>query len=304
MKPATMTDVSQVTSWFAESSHGGLYAALKNGDYERQNLKMTIEQGGPQISGVPLVAAGKQQFAMLGAADDVLLAREQGVPIVMIFGTFQINEQGLMFHNSHPVKDFPDLNGRKVYVSPATSFWVYLSKKYKLDQVQQFTYNGQLPIFLNDETAVFQCYIGEEPEAAKKAGADVGYLLNADGGYNPYGDVMVTTEQMVKEKPEVVQAYVTATIAGWKSYLENPKPILDVIKEANKDYDLDLGAKAAAVEKPLILNKGTDLKVIGTMTEQRMKDLRDQMREAGVLKTDVDYKAAFDNRFVEAAQNA
>jgi NitT/TauT family transport system substrate-binding protein len=126
--------------------------------------------------------------------------------------------------------------------------------------------------------------------------------LNADSGYNPYGDIIVTTEQMVKDQPEVVQAYVTASIAGWKTYLEDPKPTLAVIKEANKDYDLDLGAQAAMVEKPLLLNKGTDPKVLGQITDERMKTLYDQMRQAGVLKTDIDYKAAFTTRFIEAAQ--
>lgn len=303
-KPSSMTDVHQVMSWFAESSHGGFYAAWKNGDYQKLNLNMTIDQGGPQISGVPLVASGKEQFAMLGAADDVLIAREQGLPVVAIFGTFQINEQGLMFHNSHPLKDWSELNGRKVYVSPNASYWLYLTNKYKLNDVQQLTYNGQLPLFLNDETAVFQCYIGEEPPAAKRAGADPGYLLNADSGYNPYGDIIVTTEQMIKDKPEVVQAFVKGTIAGWKTYLEDPKPTLQVIKEANKDYDLDLGAQAAAVEKPLLLDKGTDSKVLGKISDDRMKTLYQQMRDAGVLKKDQDYKAAFTTRFWEAAQSA
>jgi NitT/TauT family transport system substrate-binding protein len=299
-----MTEVSQVMSWFAESSHGGFYAALKNGDYERQNLKMRIDQGGPQISGVPLVVSGKNQFAMLGAADDVLLARQQGLPVVAIFGTFQINEQGLMYHKSHPLKDFPDLNGRKVYVSPNASFWLYMVNKYKLDNVQQLNYNGQLPLFLNDETAVFQCYIGEEPNAAKKDGADPGYLLNADSGYDPYGDIIVTTEQMVKEKPEVVQAYVNASIAGWKSYLEDPKPILAAMKEVNKDYDLDLGYQAAVTEKPLLLDKGTDPKVLGRITDDRMKTLYEQMRQVGVLTSDIDYKASFTTRFYDAAISA
>jgi NitT/TauT family transport system substrate-binding protein len=291
-------------SWFAESSHGGFYAAWKNGLYQKQNLNMTIEQGGPQVSALPLVASGKEQFAMLGAADDLLIAREQGLPVVGIYGTFQINEQGLMFHKSHPLQDWSDLNGRKVYVSPNASYWLYLQSKYKLDNVQQLTYNGQLPLFLNDETAVFQCYVGEEPVAAKRGGADPGYLLNADSGYNPYGDIMVTTEQLIKDKPEVVQAFVTGSMAGWKAYLEDSQPTLNVIKEVNKDYDLDLGAQAAAVEKPLLLDKGTDTKVLGRITDERMKTLYQQMREVGVLKKDQDVSVAYSTRFWDAAPSA
>jgi NitT/TauT family transport system substrate-binding protein len=299
-----MTDVSQVMNWFAQSAHGGLFAALKNGDYEKVNLKMTNEQGGPQISAIPLVASGKHTFGMM-QADQLLLARQEGIPIVGVFPIFQVNPQGLMYHQENPVKDFPDLNGRRVWVSPTATYWLYFVKKFNLDRVEQNNYNGQLAIFLNDKTAVFQCYVSSEPPAARKQGANPGYLLNADSGFNPYGNIMCCTEQTIKEKPEVVQAYVAASLVGWKGYLANPEPILPFIKEFNRDYDLELGALAAAAEKPLVLGKdNTDPNKIGTLSLDRLKQLHDQMREVGVLKNDVDFKAAIEARFIEAAQRA
>ena len=302
-KPSSMTEVSQVMNWFAQAAHGGLFAALKNGDYERANLKMTNEQGGPQISAIPLVASGKHAFGMM-QGDQLLLARQEGIPLVGVFAIFQTNPQGLMFHMSNPVKDFADLNGRKVYVSPTATYWLYLVKKFNLDKAEQLAYNGQLATFLADKTAVFQCYVSSEPPAAKKQGAEVGYLLNADSGYNPYGNIMATTEQMVKEKPELVQAYVTASLAGWKSFADKPEPIISFVKEYNKDYDVELGLVAAEIEKPLLTGKSWDPKMMGLINEQRFKELHDQMREVGVLKQDQDVKKAFDARFIDAAQKA
>jgi NitT/TauT family transport system substrate-binding protein len=297
-----MTPVSQVMNWFAQSAHGGLFAALKQGLYEQANLKMTNEQGGPQISAAPLVATGKHTFGMM-QADQLLLAREEGLPLVGVFGIFQVNPQGLMYHMEQPVKDFADLNGRKVYVSPTATYWLYFVKKYKLDKVEQLNYNGQLPLFLNDKSAVFQCYVSSEPPAAKKAGANPGYLLNADSGFNPYGNIMVTTEQMVKDKPDVVQAYASATLAGWRHYLDNPQPTVEyIISDYRKDYDGPLGVEAARIEKPLVIGKSNDPKQIGVVTEARMKELHDQMREVGVLKKDQDVKAAISATFIETAQ--
>jgi NitT/TauT family transport system substrate-binding protein len=302
-KPAASTPVSQVMSWFAESAHGGEFAALTNGEYEKQNLSMTNEQGGPSVSVIPLVAAGKYTFGMF-TADQLLLARQEGIPLVGVYANFQSILNGLMYHQSNPVKDFADLNGRKVYVSANANFWPVLVKKFNLDKVTQMTYNGQLATFLADPTAVFQCFVSEEPLAAAKQGASVGYLRIVDSGYNPYQGVMGTTEQMIKDKPEVVHAYVSATLAGWKTYLQDPKPTLEAIKVVNKDYSTELGAQSALVEKPMVIGAANDPKLMGTMTELRFKELHDQLRGVGILKADIDYKAAFNSTFVSAAQSA
>jgi NitT/TauT family transport system substrate-binding protein len=102
----------------------------------------------------------------------------------------------------------------------------------------------------------------------------------------------------------LVQAFVTATLAGWKAYLRDPKPTLEAIKAANKDYDTALGAHAAEVEKSLVLGPSNDPNVMGTMTEQRFKELHDQLRDVNILKANVDYKAVYNSSFIETAQSA
>ncbi len=302
-KPASPVAVTQMTNWFAEWSHGGLYAATAEGDYTKVNLNMKTNQGGPGLSTTTLLGTGKVDFAMV-QADDILLARQEGIPLVMVFGTFQTNPQGLMYHSENPVKDFADLNGRKVYVSGAASFWQYLAQKYKLDKVQQLNYTGQLGLFMADPTAVFQCYVTDEPLIATKQGAKVGTLLNADGGYNPYANAMTTTEQMIKDKPDVVQAAVTAWLAGWKSFFADPKPAMPLIKADNKDYDTDLGIQSVAIGKPMVMGPSSDPKVVGALSADRMKALHDQMRQTGMLKKDIDVATTFNSTFITAAQKA
>jgi NitT/TauT family transport system substrate-binding protein len=267
---------------------------------------MTNVQGGPQISPIPLIANGTHTFGMT-SSEQVLLARAEGVPLVRVYGTMQVNPQGLMFHQSHPVKDFPDLNGRKVYVSGAGTFWQVLTKKYNLDKVQQFQYNGQLATFLADEENVFQCYVTSEPVILKTQGKDVGYLVNADSGFDPYQNAMVCLEKTIKDQPDLVQAYVTASLQGWMDYVKEPQPILEYIKsEYAKELDLTTEPLTFAAERDGFYTGkgGWDPKVMGTMTEQRFKDLHDLMRSVNVLTKDVDYKAALDASFITKAHAA
>jgi NitT/TauT family transport system substrate-binding protein len=302
-QPATPTTATQVMNWYAQSAHGGQYAAVVNGYYNQVNLNMTTDQGGPNTPTIPLVASGKYMFGLM-ASDQILLARQDGVPVVAIFAPFQTSLSGLMYHQSHPLADFPDLQGRKVYVTTAADYWLYLVAKYKLDQTQQMTYSGQLATFMADESAVTQCFLSSEPVAATQQGAQIGTLRVADSGFNPYVNVIGTNEQTIRDQPDVVQAFVTASLAGWKAYVANPTATLAYIKEQNKDTDPEQASQAATIEKPLVLGPTSDPKAIGTLTQQRFKDLHDQLREVNMLKADLDYNAAFDGSFVTAAHNA
>ena len=50
------------TNWLAEPEHGGYYQAVADGTYAACGLDVTISQGGPQVSGRPLLLAGKLDF--------------------------------------------------------------------------------------------------------------------------------------------------------------------------------------------------------------------------------------------------
>ena len=289
--------VTQVTNWFAEPEHGGQYAALMKGYYKDAGFDMTIMPGGPQVSAAQIVASGKAQFGMI-QGDDLIIARQQGIPLVAIAAAFQKNPQGLIYHKGQPIKDFADLNGRKVYVASAAGYWEFIKKKYKLDTVQDMKYTGQLVNFINDPTAVTQGYITAEPYALKQQGFDTEMLLNADSGYNPYANVMFTTEKMIKEHPDQVKAFVEASIKGWDYYKDHSDEVNPKIKESNPDMTLDAMKYGAEKQKELVYGGDAATNGVGTMTKERWGTLIKQLAEIGVLKNEEDVSKVFTTEFL------
>ncbi|UUZ92232.1 ABC transporter substrate-binding protein [Paenibacillus sp. P25] len=289
--------VTQVTNWFAEPEHGGQYAALKMGYYKDAGFDMTIMPGGPQVSAAQIVVAGKAQFGMI-QGDDLVIARQQGVPIVAVAAIFQKNPQGLIFHKGQPIKDFSDLNGRKVYVAAAAGYWEFIKKKYKLDKVQDMKYTGQLVNFINDPAAVTQGYLTAEPYTLKQQGYDTEMLLNADSGYNPYANVLFTTEKMIKEHPDQVKAFVEASLKGWEYYKTHADEINPVIKEQNPDMTLDAMKYGAEKQAELVYGGDAATGGVGTMTKERWSTLIKQLADIGVLKTEEDASKVFTTDFL------
>ncbi len=292
------TAVSFVTNWFAEPEHGGFYAAKSDGLYEAEGLDLTLMPGGPNVTGMSLLAAGRVQFAMTDAAS-VLFARDEGIPVVAIFGTFQTMPQGLMYHPNQDISDFPDLEGHTVTIAPGSAYWQFIEAKYGLvGKVQVANYNGQIAEWLLDDTRVTQIYVTSEPYSANQEGIDAKYLKIADSGFNPYANIIVTTEAYAAENPDIVRAFVKASQEGWAAYMADPVSYTDVLAAENDSMTEDFVTWSSAQQVPYITDANTEKDGIGTMNLERWTTLYQQLTDLGLLKNEQDVSEAFTTEFL------
>ncbi len=293
-----LTELRFVTNWFAESEHGGFYAAVADGLYEEFGLDVEIIQGGPQVAGLALLASGQVDFAMTDAAA-LLFARNEGIPAVTIFGTFQIMPQGLMFHSEEPVEDFSDLAGRSVAIAPGSAYWEFIEAEYALEgEVQVINYSGQLADWLRDESRVTQIYVTSEPYAAVREGANPSYLAIADSGFNPYANIVVVTEEFAAENPDIVRAFVEASQEGWKRFITSPIDYADTLGELNESMSPDFVVWSNAQQVPYVMTEETMVDGFGTMTLERWQELYEQLLSLDLISEDVDPAEAFTTEFL------
>ncbi|MEI7024281.1 ABC transporter substrate-binding protein [Paenibacillus sp. y28] len=292
-----LTAVKQVTNWYAQPEHGGNYAADLKGFYKEAGLDMTIQSGGPGVSATQIVASGMAQFGM-GQMDELLLARQNGIPLVAVLGTFQKSPQSLLFHKGENIKNAGDLNGRKVYVASGASYWEYYKHKYDLSKTTELKYTGDLSSFINDKSAVVQSYITSEPYVLKQKGIETEYLLNADQGYTLYGNVMFTTEAYIKDHPQEVKAFVEATVKGWDYFKDHSSEINTYIKEKNPDNPMDVMEYGAKALQPLVYEGDAATHGVGYMSKERWEQLNKQLVEIGLLKAPQDVSKVFTTEFL------
>ncbi|MBD2868665.1 ABC transporter substrate-binding protein [Paenibacillus arenilitoris] len=291
--------ITQVTNWYAQAEHGGNYAALAKDFYKEAGLDMTITPG-VNVSGTQLLASGKAQFAM-SSSDEVLMARENGIPLVAIIGTFQKSPQALTFHKGEDIKGIEDLNGRDVYVSSGITYWEYFKKAYDLADARELKYNYELSSFMANKSSVVQSYITSEPYTLSQEGYETESMLIGDFGFEPYANVIVTTEDYISEHPDIVQAFVDATIKGWLYYKDNYEEINPFIQQSNPDVPLDAFAYSAKALQPLVFEGDAATSGVGHMTMERWDNMNATLVDLAVMKASQDVSKAFTNEFVDAA---
>jgi NitT/TauT family transport system substrate-binding protein len=295
--PKPLTKVTHITSWFAQPEQGGQYAALMKDYYKEAGLDMTIEPGGPKISAIQIVASGKAQFGM-GQSDVVLQAREQGIPVVAIGAIFQRSPHALIFHKGANIKDFKDLNGHTLYLSPTLVYWDYMKNKYGLDKAQVMQFDGQMTSFINDKNSAVQGYLTSAPYQLKKLGVEVEYLDVYNSGYTPYATTLFTTEKFMKENPEAVKAFVEATIKGWKYYKDHIEEVNTFLLKYNSNLKMDEMENTAKLQNDLIYTGDALKNGIGYMSKERWEALQKLMLDTGVIKKKEDITKIFTNEFL------
>ncbi|MCM3068001.1 ABC transporter substrate-binding protein [Priestia flexa] len=286
-----------ITNWFAQPEHGGNYAALKKGFYKEQGLDMIIEPGGPQISSTQVVASGKAEFGYT-QAEDILIARDKGIPLVAIGAIFQKSPQVLITHKGM-VGDFKQLNEKTVYTAPGSGYWEYIKKAYNLDRVKDRAYTGSLATFIEDENAVTQGYVTSEPFSLEQEGIENDYLFIHDAGFETYANVIFTTEKMIKENPEVVQSFMNATVKGWEYYRESSDEINPFLQERNPDLKMEAMEYGAKAQEELIFGGDAAERGFGYMSAERWDKLQMQLLDLGIIKNKEDIKGIFTTEFLK-----
>ena len=271
--------------WFPSPEHGGHFQALVKNYYREAGLDVTILHGGPGAFGMQKVAGGDTAFAM-GRSDDVMLAVQQGLPLVIVGAQMQHDPQAIMVHEESPVKTFRDLDGKAVMAAPGSNWIAFLQAHYGIT-FSTIPLDFGLARFAADKSYIQQCFISNEPYHVGLQGVKTRALLIADGGYDPYR-VIYTSRKFARLHPEAVRAFVAASTRGWIDYLhgdaaaararieqENPsqtQPLMDFSIAAMKRYKLVEGDPA----------KGERA---GLLSPERLSEQARILAELKILKT-------------------
>src|SRR5579864_8586210 len=291
------------TDWKAEAEHGGYYQAIATGIYKRYGLDVTLRPGGPQVNHAQLLAAGVLDFNIASNSFIPLNFVAQKIPMVAVAAIFQKDPSVLIAHPNQGNDGFTALKGKPIMISGDTrvTSWLFLKQKFGYTDDQIRPYGFSVAPFLADQQAIQQGYLTSEPFSIEKAGVKPVVLLLADAGYSSYGALIETSQKLVRDKPDLVQRFVDASIEGWYSYLNgDPTPGNALIKRDNPEMTDELIAYGVAKIKEYGIVDSGDAKTngIGTMTEARWRDFYTTMVKAGLYPADLDFRKAFTLDFV------
>jgi NitT/TauT family transport system substrate-binding protein len=291
--------ITLLLNWYPEAEHGGFYAALVHGIFEKHGLQVEIKPGGKTTVVPQELTIGRIQFGV-GNADDVLMAREQSAPLVALMAPMQIGPRCIMVREDSGINSFEELKDITLQIDPARPYVPFMKSKGLLaENVKTVPYFGTVAQLVSDPRTAQQAYSFSEPLMAEQQGVKVKNLMMSDIGYNPYASVLISTEDYLKSHADVAKRMVAACVEGWTKYLESPEETNQYVLAQNRQGMTEEALAYGVTNlKPLCLPEGFDPVKLGAMDETRWETLASQLRELKMISDKVKAVEAFTTDFL------
>ena len=283
------TDQQNVTirlKWAHQAQFAGFYAADHNGLF---GTKVTLAPGGSDFPAIKMVVSGNEQFGVTGA-DQILLARSNNVPVVPLAIIFRDNPFVLFSHRMKTLKGLSDFKGLRVGVKIGGNeelIYRAMMKAANVDtkELIEVPIKFDMTPFMTGQIDVWPGYSINEPIVAESKGVAVDIFKPSAVGVKLYADTLFTTEELVRNNPELVKKVLRGTIEGWQYALLHQEDAATMSAQRAPQSGLDHQRKMMAAAAPLVDPDNTG---VGYMTKGGWEETQDVLMRGGFLKQKVD----------------
>lgn len=259
-------------SWIMNVEFAGSYLADTNGYYTKVGFdKVNLLSGGPNVATEPVVNSGQ---ALIGYTftEPLAAAIKEGAKFKIIAAMFQKNPFGILSVEGKPIKTPADLVGKKVGVQAVNEpIWDALLKINKLDatKITKVPVQFDPTPLVKGEVDGWFAFVINEPITVKEQGGKPVIMALQDVGFTVFQQVIITTEDALKNNRAKVKALLTAELMGWQKNLADPAV---GAKLAVENYGKALGLSLAheteenTLQIALQKSETTDKKGLGYMS--------------------------------------
>jgi ABC-type nitrate/sulfonate/bicarbonate transport system substrate-binding protein len=299
-----LTAVTLMLNWTPNNHHAGIYAAQELGLYEEAGLDVEIVE--PATTGVEqVVADGDAEFG-IAQAESLLPARAAGVPVVSIATLLPHNDSSLMALGETGIARPRDLEGH-TYGGYGGALETELINRLvecdggDPDQVE-FVEVGNVDYLAGMEDGRFDfVWVFNGWDALRAETVDdaeittIPFLDHTDCIPDWYTPILLTSEGMIDEDPEVVEAFLDATAAGYRVAIEDPAEAASLLLDAVPELDQALVEASADYHTGRYAEDGEPW---GVQDGRIWAEFATFLQEAGLLEEPVATEPAFTNDFL------
>lgn len=288
--------------WTPNTNHTGLFLARDRGYYAQEGLEVEFRES--DMDFIEMVAVGSAQFGM-AAQEQVLQARASaaGIPVVAIAAVVQHNTSGFASPLDRGIKSPKDFEGN-TYSGWGTelelAFLRTLMEKQgaSFDQVSVINQSaGNFIASMEIEADFAWIYYGWDGINCELENYPINFipLQSIEPDLDFYSPVIITSEEMIEEHPDLVQRFLKATAHGYLDAIADPQEAVDSLEKAARGLDRQL-----LLASQLYINGRyiDDAPYWGAMKSETWVRFAAWMGEEGLLDQPIDAGKAFDTSFL------
>jgi NitT/TauT family transport system substrate-binding protein len=303
---AELTPVRVQLAWVPTIEYSPYYVAEHTGLFEQHGIAVEFINGGFDENGQPIdqvarVVNGDAEFGM-APADQVLVARSNGAPIVAIAALYQRSPIAFISLAENNITKPEDFIGKTVFVDDvagATGIaYAAMMSSLEIDRSQI----NEIPRddFSNEPLTsgrvdVMSAFVNNQPVQLQLEGQQVNTILASDYGIDIYANVIFTTEDMIATHPELVERFLQAVVQGIDAAVSDPQRAAEITVAKSEALNLESETQSMQQALPLFKPAGTQ---VGMMTDAVWIFTSELMIDQGLLPANTDIQSAYTLQFL------
>jgi putative hydroxymethylpyrimidine transport system substrate-binding protein len=246
----TTSSAQQLTlmlDWFPNADHVGIYQALAEGDFTKADLDVHVQVPSDPSTPLKLLAAGKVDAA-ISYEPEVMLARDQGLPLVSVAAIVQRPLTSIVSIGSKHIKTPAQLKGKRVGDAGIPYQHAYLDTilaqaGVPASSVKEINVGSNLvPAMLSGHVdATLGAFWNYEAIQLAQLHKHPNVIHVEDVGVPTYDElVVVVRKNTIVNHPDVVRRFVQAMARGYESTRRDPEAAVANLVHASSGLDSKL----------------------------------------------------------------
>ncbi|MBU2647721.1 ABC transporter substrate-binding protein [bacterium] len=294
-----------ILNWIAGGDHAPYYYALQEGWYSAAGIELDIQQGKGSSMSAQRTGIGKNPVGLadLGTA---LVAKGKGADIVAVMNVYANSPYGMYWLKDSGIRGPKDLVGKKIgnpSWDAARLMWPALAKSVGIDpksvkwvNVQP---NAKLTALISGDIDATTSFYNIHHIFQEKLGTNMGFFPWKEYGINPYGNSIIVNGKYLKQKPEVIQAFIKVSQKAFYQCTINPDPCVQALVSANTGLKFDNEKMNWKLVTELMTDEFSTTVALGYFDPARMDKDYDLVETYFSLKQSFDIKKVYTNEFLD-----
>lgn len=292
---AQLDHVTLLLKWDHQFQFAGYYAAQWQGYYADAGIDVEfqtrVQPDGSLLNVVDEVAEGRADFGV--GSIDILVARDQGIPLIIVSSIFQRSPYALVSLKDVPLASPKDLIGKRVAYQAGALGGMELdallyTERIPPSAITRVPFLPGIEPLLEGKFDVGMSYPSSALWRSKELGVDINLLYPSDFETPFYGDTLFTHRRLVDKNPNLVRRFREATIRGWQYAMDRPEEVaLRIAADLKPTLPVDDFLEFCRFEADMIREWIRYPEVeLGTTNSWRWASLYRQLARTGLVKGD------------------